>query len=349
MKFRLFSISLISATTLLVSGCSPTPEAKPTPSVTPKVYVYAPLTGAKYEAGTNPALDGPSVACKIDNLGVARPQINLNQTDIVFDEMVEGGLTRLVAVWHSRMPEQVGPVRSIRPMDPDIVSPFGGIVCYSGGQLKFVKMMQATNVFNANETEEQGKGTFSRASDREAPHNVIVNVNKLQQAHLDLAPPQKMFSFASTVEEATAVLEGTPVEHLRIDYPSARAEWEPTADGTRWQRIQDGQPHTDIVDGLQITAKNVVVLQVKIDRQYGYVPKTVMVDSGKAWVFTGANYIEGTWSKASQTAPIILSTSSGDTISLARGNTWVELMPAASEGSMKVTEGVKPTPTPTQK
>jgi hypothetical protein len=247
------------------------------------------------------------------------------------------------------MPEQVGPVRSIRPMDPDIVSPFGGIVCYSGGQLKFVKMMQATNVFNANETEEQGKGTFARASDREAPHNVIVNVNKLQQAHLDLAPPQTMFTFAPTVDQTTAVLEGTPVEHLRIDYPSARAEWEPTADGTRWQRIQDGQPHTDIVDGQQITAKNVVVLQVKIDRKYGYVPKTVMVDSGKAWVFTGANYIEGTWSKASQTAPIVLTTASGDTIALARGNTWIELMPVAPEGAMKVTEGLKPSPKPTQK
>ena len=347
MKFRHAAAALATTATLLITGCAPTPQASPTPTVTPKSYVYAPLTGAKYEAGTNPALDGPSVACKIDNLGVARPQVNLNQTDVVFDEMVEGGLTRLVAIWHSRLPEQVGPVRSIRPMDPDIVSPFGGIVCYSGGQLKFVKMMQATNVFNANETEEHGKGTFTRASDREAPHNVIVNINKLAAAHPDLAPPQTMFIFSPTVEQTTAVLEGTPAEHLRIDYPSARAEWEPTADGTRWQRIQDGQPHTDIVDGQQITAKNVVVLQVKIDRKYGYVPKTVMVDTGKAWVFTGGYYVEGTWTKASQTAPIILNTANGDTIELARGNTWIELMPVAPEGAIKIVEGPKPSPKPT--
>ena len=347
MKHRHIAVSLAVAASLILTGCAPTPEANPTPTVTPKSYVYAPLTGAKYEAGTNPALDGPSVACKIDNLGVARPQVNLNQTDIVFDEMVEGGLTRLVAVWHSRMPEQVGPVRSIRPMDPDIISPFGGIVCYSGGQLKFVKMMQATNVFNANETEEQGKGTFSRASDREAPHNVIVNVNKLQQAHLDLAPPQAMFTFSPDALKATAALTGTPVELVRIDYPSARAEWQPTADGARWQRIQDGQPHTDIVDGKPITAKNVVVLQVRIDRKYGYVPKTVMVDSGKAWVFTGGNYIEATWSKASQTAPIVLTTADGAIVELARGNTWLELMPVAPEGAIKITEGPKPTPSQT--
>ena len=344
-------VSLLAITALAITGCTAGPSASPTPTVTKpvKTYVYAPLTGARYEAGTNPALDGPSVACKIDNLGVARPQVNLNQTDMVFDELVEGGLTRLVAVWHSRMPEQVGPVRSIRPMDPDIVSQFGGIVCYSGGQLKFVKLMQATSVFNANETEEQGKGTFARATDREAPHNVIVNVAKLQQAHAELAPPQKGFFFAPIAEQATAAQTGIAVDKFKVYFPSALAEWAPSADGTRWLRTQDGAPHMDIVDGKQISAKNVVVLQVRIDRKYGHVPKTTMVDSGKAWVFTGGKYVQATWSKASQTAPIFIKDAAGQDILLARGNTWVELMPMAPEGSLKITESaVQPTPKPTQ-
>lgn len=357
MKHRHIAVSLAVAASLILTGCAPTPKANPTPTFTPKSYVYAPLTGAKYEAGTNPALDGPSVACKIDNLLDARPQINLNATDIVFDEMVEGGLTRLVAVWHSRMPEQVGPVRSIRPMDPDIISPFGGIVCYSGGQLKFVKMMQDTNVFNASETSEQGNGTFSRDKARIAPHNVIVNANKLHQAHLDLAPPQQMFIFAAKSENATAASKGKPVERVQVMFPQATAEWVPTADGTRWERIQDGQPHLtveqygqpegSVLDWKPITAKNVVVLQVRIDRKYGYVPKTVMVDSGKAWVFTGGKYIEATWSKASQTAPIVLTTADGAIVELARGNTWVELMPKPEEGSIEITEGPKATPSQT--
>jgi len=344
-KARLLTILAVSA--LSITACAAGPTASPTPTVTPKSYVYAPLTGAKYEAGTNPALDGPSVACKIDNLGVARPQINLNQTDLVFDELVEGGLTRLVAVWHSRMPEQVGPVRSIRPMDPDIIGQLGGIVCYSGGQLKFVKLMQATNVFNASETEEQGKGTFSRASDREAPHNVIVNVAKLQQAHAELAPPQKGFFFESP-EQATAYKTGIAVDNFKVYFPNALAEWAPNADSSRWLRTQDGAPHMDIVDGKQISAKNVVVLQVRIDRKYGNVPKTTMVDSGKAWVFTGGRYVEATWSKASQTAPIFIRDAEGQEIHLARGNTWVELMPVAPEGSIKISvSAVQPTPGPT--
>ena len=333
-----------------LTGCSgsASPTDSPSPTETPKVFVTAPLTGVQYEEGTNPALDGPSVACKVDNLDVARPQLSLNKTDTVFVEMVEGGLTRFVAVFHSQMPEAAGPVRSIRPMDPDIISPFGGIVCYSGGQYKFVKMMQATNVFNANETEEQGKGTFTRVSDREAPHNVIVNIAKLQQAHPDLPAPSPQFKFATAADTA-ATSAGKLVELVKIYYPLALSQWTPSTDGTKWLRTQDGKPHTDAADGSQLSATNVVVLQVAIDRTYGYVPKTTMVSSGKGWVFIAGRYIEASWSKSSQTSPIVLTDADDAEILLAPGNTWVELMPKAPEGKISIVEKAEPTPTATPK
>jgi hypothetical protein len=177
-------LAVLIATTFVLTGCAP--ASNPQSSQAPEpVYVTAPLTGVKYEESTEQAkvLTRASVACKIDNSEAARPQLNLNRTDIVFDEMVEGGLTRFVAIWHSDQPDAVGPVRSIRPMDPDIISPFGGIVCYSGGQAVFTNMMRNTNVFNASETTEQGQGTFSRSKDRVAPHNVIVDVLKLSTNH----------------------------------------------------------------------------------------------------------------------------------------------------------------------
>ena len=347
---RAAAAASMTAVLFLATGCASTagPDASQTPSPTPKVYVTAPLTGIKYEEGTNAALAGPSIACKIDNLDVARPQLGLNSTDIVFDEMVEGGLTRLVAVFHSKMPEAIGPVRSIRPMDPDIISPLGGIVCYSGGQLKFVKLMQATGVFNANETEEQGKGTLTRSAEREAPHNVIVNVNKLQGAHPELAAPAPQFVMATEENDLGNYVpaDGTSVDMVKIYFPSALAQWTPSADRSVWLRTQDGKPHTDAADGSQISATNVVVLQVAIDRQYGYVPKTVMVSSGTAWIFVQGKYIKGTWSKASQTAPIVLNDAVGNPVLLKPGNTWVELMPKAPEGSIKIVETPKPKPTP---
>jgi hypothetical protein len=326
--------SLVAMAALLLTGCTPSANPQPTPSYTPKVYVNAPLTGMPFEEGTRPSLNGPSVACKIDNVGTETLKANINRTDLVYVEMVEGGLTRLVAVWHSDMPTAVGPVRSIRPMDPDIISPLGGIVCYSGGQLKFVTMMRNTNVFNASETSEQANGTFTRAKDREAPKNVIVDAAKLAAAHSDLTPPAAQFEFTAITDEASAVAAGKLVASFSVYYPSAHSKW--IYNGRTFSRVQDEIEHKDSESGLQTTATNVVVLNVQIDRQYGKVPKTTMVGSGTGWVFSQGMQLAVKWSKASQTAPIVLTDAAGAPIKLIRGNTWVELLPQNENGRLEV-------------
>ncbi|MFM6967214.1 MAG: DUF3048 domain-containing protein, partial [Rhodoluna sp.] len=356
MKFSRVALVLAStaATALALTGCAGGSIALPGIGSTPtpdKVYVTAPLTGVKYEEGTPEAngLAGPSVTCKVDNSEAARPQQNLNKTDMVFDEMVEGGLTRFVAVFHSQLLTTdadskaigVAPVRSIRPMDPDIISQFGGIVCYSGGQLKFVNMMRATKVFNASETSEQGNHTFSRLTTREAPHNVQVNVKLLAANHPEIAAPQQGFDFAPALDSATAVTTGQAVSRIKVAFPAALAEWVPSADGKQWLRIQDGKVDTDSATKEQLHATNVVVLEVQEDRsyadpKYGHIPKAVLIGKGKAWIFTGGKYVEAQWSKANQTARIILTDASGAAINLAPGNTWVELKPADPEGKLTI-------------
>ena len=326
--------ALVASAALLLAGCTTGANPQPTNSYTPKVYVNAPLTGMPFEEGTRPSLNGPSVACKIDNVHTETLKANINRTDMVFVEMVEGGLTRLVAVWHSDLPTAVGPVRSIRPMDPDIISPLGGIVCYSGGQLKFVTMMRNTNVFNASETSEQENGTFTRAKDREAPKNVLVDVSKLASAHPDLTPPAAQFEFTAITEQASAVAAGKPVANFSVHYPSALSHW--IYNGTNFARSQDGVAHKDSESGLQTTATNVVVLNVQIDRQYGKVPKTTLVGSGTGWVFSKGMQLAVKWSKASQTAPIVLTDAAGAPIQLVRGNTWVELLPQNENGRLEV-------------
>jgi hypothetical protein len=347
-------IALAAIASLTLAGCAgAAPVDGGAQSQTPEpVMVAAPLTGIKYEEGSLQAnaLNSPAVSCKIDNSFDARPQQGLNQTDTVFVEMVEGGLTRLVATFHTFQPEAVGPVRSIRPMDPDIISPFGGIVCYSGGQYAFVKMMEATQVINASETSEQGKGTFSRTKDRIAPHNVIVNVGKLVNNNAGLAAPQNMYDFAASAEKATAAQSASSpdVQSFSVTYPLALSEWtwSSTAvavggEAGAWLRVQDKQPHTDSLTGEQLKATNVIVMQVQIDRsyadhKYGNVPKTVMISSGKATVFTGGRMVEGLWQKSSQTSRIIFTDASGAALELAPGNTWIELMPNAPEGKLTV-------------
>ncbi len=348
------ALVITSIGAVALTGCAGGAVVNPLAPEPEPVYVTAPLTGVQYEETTPEALQlkKPSVACKIDNGSEApRPQSGLNSTDIVFDEMVEGGLTRLVAIWHSRQPDAIGPVRSIRPMDPDITSPFGGIVCFSGGQQVFVNMINEAPVFVASETTEQGKGTFSRSSDRIAPHNVIVNVQKLASDHPELTAPAQQFQYGKDVQTSSAGLIGEAVTKFEVKFPQASALWTPSSDGTKWLRTQDGKLLMDKLDGAQVAATNVVVLSVKIDRsyldrKYGHIPKTIMVDSGKAWVFSGGKLIEANWAKASATSPIVLTDMAGSPVLLAPGNTWVELMPVAPEGKISITKAPSASPSP---
>ena len=350
------SISVFALAAVLTACAAQSPIALPTPEPEP-VFVTAPLTGVQYEDTTPEAaqLKKPSVACKIDNGSEApRPQSGLNSTDIVFDELVEGGLTRLVAIWHSTQPDGIGPVRSIRPMDPDITSSFGGIVCFSGGQAVFVNMIKAAPVFVASETTEQDKGTFSRSTDREAPHNVIVNVLKLATDHPELTPPAPQFQFGKDVQTSSASAIGEAVTKFEVKFPQASALWTASSDGSKWLRTQDGRPLLDKLDGAQVAATNIVVMQVRIDRsylgkKYAHIPKTVMVDTGKSWIFSGGKMIEATWSKASATSPIVLTDAAGSPVLLAPGNTWVELMPVAPEGKISITKAPVASPSPSSK
>jgi hypothetical protein len=209
-------------------------------------------------------------------------------------------------------------------------------------------MMRATDVFNASETVEQNNGTFSRATDREAPHNVIVDVAKLAGNHPELAPPQPMFVMAADLASASAAAAGVGVTSFKVYYPSALAEWVWSTKASAWLRNQDGKPHTDVADGSTLSTTNVVVMRVKVDRQYGHVPKDLVIGTGTATVFTDGKMVKGTWSKATQTSPITLTDESGAQISLAPGRTWVELQPTEADGGkLKVTLAPVPTATPT--
>ena len=358
MKIKpLKTLALLSVSALLLVGCAePRPEAIETPTPEAKVFVTAALTGFTVEEGTagSETFSLPAVACKVDNVEAARPQFNLNKADIVFVEMVEFGLTRLVAVWQSQPVDQAGPVRSVRPMDADITAPLAGIFCFSGGQLPFVNAVEKTGQYMASETTEQAddKGSFSRLSSRSAPHNVMVDVALLQSQHTDLKAPQPMipmvaFDPATESYEVASTEAGEETINFSVKYPQAESGWK--AEGSYFVRSQDGDQHIDAASNEIIRATNVVVLKTKTDNsfrdpKYGPIPKTVMIDSGMAWVFSNGKRIKGTWSKASQSSPIQLVDDAGAPIKLAIGNTWIELMGEPSKITIKSPEAPSPSP-----
>lgn len=282
-----------------------------------------PLTGESVPAGT---AVNPSLAAKIDNHKLARPQVGLERTDIVFEELVEGGLTRYVAIWQSDVPDEIGPIRSIRPMDPDIVSAFGGIIAYSGGQQRFVALMQKTNVYNAIHGQQSTAETMFRTKTKQAPHNVLVKAAQIVAEHPELAAPQQQFAFSLDIASSTAAKDGVPASALNIVFSNSTApSWTWDATQSKYLRAQLGVADLDS-NGVQLAATNVVALFVGISSGLG-VPKTELIGSGEAWVSSGGSTIHATWSKDAATSAIRLVDDQGVTLRLAPGNTWIELVP----------------------
>ena len=239
-------------------------------------------------------------------------------------------MTRYLAVWHSQLPAEIGPVRSVRPMDPEIVSPFGGVFAYSGGQVRFIQLMQAAPVYNAIHGQPDTESTFYRTDAKVAPHNVLVKAPELIEQHLDLAAPPKMFDYAAALAESTAVLEGvalTSVETSFSGFSSPSWEWDATQE--KFLRFQTNGAADSASSGNQLAATNVVVLFVNIE-VIEDIPTTRLVSQGTGYVATGGSIIEITWIKASPEAPIALTTQAGNPVLLGIGNTWVELLPSDS-------------------
>jgi hypothetical protein len=308
-------------------SASATPTPKPTP-------LYWPLTGV-----ATPTLTArPALAVKIENSITARPQTGLNSADMVWEEVVEGGITRYLAMYQSTLPPEIGPVRSTRPMDPAIAGPLHGVFAFSGGQPQYVSAAaQAGLQIVSNDA---GAPGFYRISSRPAPHNVYADPAKLlgqaDAAHRASPPPQ--FLFATTAQQPTALTAGKPANVLHLVLSGiAHPSWTWNAPAGKWLRSEFDTPAVG-ADGKQLAATNVVVLRVNVvittavDPAGNRVPETLLAGTGSATVATGGHVVAGSWAKPSVTAPVQLAGPDGMPLRLAPGNTWVELVPNGTGG-----------------
>jgi hypothetical protein len=291
----------------------------------------APLTGEVIEPGegTNAA-----IASKIDNQVDARPQVGLQYTDIVFEELVEGGLTRYIAVWQSHVPKLYGPVRSIRGMDPAIASPLKGIITYSGGQPIFVKGIKDTDLVNVSHDDYGGDtNVFYRTTEKAAPHNVIAKgQNILEKFGKGVDAPPEQFTFAENADAATASVSGNDTSVIHADFSDvSHQSWKWDSDDKLWKRSQNGVVDKDH-DGDQLSAVNVVTVKVKL-KTISHTPVSQLVGSNKATVSTNGKTVKGTWTKDSLDDPIHLTDDAGNPIALAPGNTWVEIVATGGDVS----------------
>ncbi len=295
---------------LLYGAPAPLPTAAPG---------AAPLTGL------SGVPSGPATVVKIDNSSKARPQLGLNAADVVIEEEVEWGITRLAAIFHTN-DATVGPVRSGRTTDLSFLSSLGQpALVYSGANNvtdTILRSIPSVQNFSAART-----GGYWRDSSRSAPSNMMTSTESFAA---NGSGPPAWFHFGPNT------LTGTPTSTINVVFPNSNARW--TWDGAQWLRNQNGSRHTTD-GGAQVSAANVVVAVVPrvdtgmVDSAGSVVPEFVWAGSGEAAFFIDGVRVDGTWTRSRLSEPAVFVDTTGEVVEFTPGRTWIELVVAGNYSS----------------
>ncbi|TMK30649.1 MAG: DUF3048 domain-containing protein [Actinobacteria bacterium] len=286
-----------------------------------------PLTGQPAPHGEVPAR--PALAIKVENLPDARPQAGLDRADVVYEEPVEGGITRFIVVYQCHDAARVGPVRSGRTTDPKVLVQFGRpVMGYAGGQAPVVRAIDRAGLIDENYN--IAISAYTRDDTRPAPHNLYTSTRSLwKAAKATEGAPHPVFSYDP---EVAGPSRKARTVHLPFSsYSDVYWTWS-RREGA-WLRSHGTVPHV-LEDGTQVRAANVVVMQVQVrtgpivDAAGNHSPEVELTGSGKAYVFRDGRMIVGRWERARLKDVTTFVTKAGTEIALAPGVTWVELLPS---------------------
>ncbi|MFD3582317.1 DUF3048 domain-containing protein [Streptomyces sp. NPDC058683] len=277
--------------------------------------------GSQAPDGQHTAGTGSVLAVKIDNVAAARPQTGLDSADVVYAEQVEGGLSRLMAVYATRLPEVVGPVRSARESDLELLRQFDRpTLAFSGAQRKLLPLIDRAPL--RPETPDAASDAYYRGSDKPAPHNLY-----LRPAKLMAGVPGKA-ALTTGFRYGPAPAGGTVTATRTVRYPAARFTFTWSADEKRWLVSMDGTPARTTA-GKRVAAATVVVQHVRIrtsryhDVLGNYTPFTETVGSGKAEVLRDGRSFEATWTRREATDGTTFTGPDGSPVDFAEGQVWV--------------------------
>lgn len=274
-----------------------------------------------------------ALVVKIDNHPNARPQTGLNKADIVYEENVEG-LTRFAAIFHSQGSDPVGPIRSGRTQDIDMLGPYNKpLFGWSGGNARVTKAINASELVNVGHSASRGKGGYYRSKDRKMPHNLYAMTSKLWGlAPKGAVPPAQQFTYRglSDAKPSTAVV----VDGAKISMFGVKVYWkwdQATSNFVRYMekkldwRKYELEPHYS--DDEQVNAKNVVVISVTYKRSTAdrKSPHAITIGKGDGYVLTDGAMIPVTWERATMKDTFTLKDANGAIVRLTPGRTWIEL------------------------
>jgi hypothetical protein len=325
----------------LASTAKPVLAAPPTTTTTSTTVPVevagprCPLTDAP-APGVKVAPSRPALLVKVGNEpDGARPQSGLNEADIVFDTPAEGFIMRYVAVFQCQNAPAIGPTRSVRWVDWNMVAPEFGrpILAFAGGIDPNVNGVAAKSWLTGANLLEGAQNAGHRISSREAPDNLYTSTSELYGLFpTEKTQPSPIFDFGAKVPT-----DWTPAADLSINFSYGTDvvwKWNPTEH--QFLHTYSGEPDIDVSTGKQVTTTNVVVEIV----HYQLGPycesgcpggsgdvESNLVGSGKGYVLRGGRAFAVTWHRPSVTAKTTFTDAHGAEVTLAPGRSWVEIVP----------------------
>ncbi|MEP7048617.1 MAG: DUF3048 domain-containing protein [Ilumatobacteraceae bacterium] len=300
-------------TTAAASTTTTEPE---TTTTVPAEPVY-PLTGV---ANPDPVVAArPALIVKIDNASGARPQSGFNEADLVIEEIVNDSITRFAMVFQSGDSDPVGPIRSGRHQDVDLFTALDHpLFAWSGGNATVTDQINNSELVNIGPSR---AAVYYRAKDRTIPHNLYSKTLDLYSRTPPFSPPAKQ-QFAYRDPGAPAA--GTASAGVTVKLDSIDVEWDWNSAKGVYFRKMEGKPHMDRNSG-QVSTDNVVVLAMEYLPGISGSPDAQTIGTGEVFVFTGGNYIHGTWTRNDIHEPFSLVDDAGKVIQLQPGRTFIEL------------------------
>lgn len=325
-------LSLLLSATVLLSGCSAVSGLLPEKKATNI------LSGRE-------GVNGKILAVKIDDTNMAHPQIGLEKADVVYIEQVEGGLTRLAAIFSSEIPSRIGPVRSARISDIDILSQYGRVAfAYSGAQRKLLPVIESANLVDLGAQHESSK-IYTTDASRIQPYAMVLQADLLMQKIADkkLAVDQAKsvgFVFGDLQEG------GKQVQKVEINWPAATysAEWSP--EEARWLLSHNSKLNVS-ESGYVLGPTTLVIQIVEItpseygDKFGGVTPLSKTVGTGKAYILRDGQLFSTTWNRAFPDSGTTFSLPNGKVMNFAPGQVWVALTDREPEFTSRSTNKTK--------
>ena len=315
-----FTISLVAALSSSAAPAQPSarptlpPHPQPAPTRVVSTQLYSPFTGEPVRALK------PVLAVKIDNIVTARPQTGLQSADIVYVEPVEGGLTRFMAVFSSRVPTTVGPVRSARESDLYLLPQFGRpAFAWSGATPHLVPFIERAHIADLYALQVNG---YYRISSRVAPENLYANPRTLLKEAPN-ASKARDIGFRFGAQPAGGRATGS----YTVKYPAATYTFRWSAKAKRWLVWMDGAPGR-AAEGGQLGGSTVIIQYTRIAtsrfHEYGgRPPYAISTGSGKAVILRNGRAFTVHWSRPSLNAGTTFTLPDGKRMLFAPGQVWI--------------------------